>query len=342
MKRFTYLAIYLFLFHEHTINHLQQLFNLFLKNNKLHYFRAEKEKAKFQAEVYELLSQIESQNKEKIMSSKHIERLEVIISELKVKIEELNCTIVDITSHKQRLHSENIELIKNVQDIKVQLDNISHSKTQILSQYEDTRRRLEDEERRRSMIESTLHSIETELDSVRLQLEEESEARIDMERQLVKMQGEAQGWQNKYQTEAAAHLEEVEEIRRKYTVRITELEEHIESLIVKVNNLEKQKSRLSSEVEILIIDLEKSNNTCRELTKSVTTLEKANVEIKSRLDETVSLYESAQRDLRNKQQDIQRLNHDLDKTKDANSQLARENKKLGGSYELSFYSKLFT
>lgn len=44
---------------------------------------------------------------------------------------------------------------------------------------------------------------------------------------------------------------------RKYTTRLQEQEEHIESLVVKVNNLEKQKSRLQSEVEVLIIDLEK-------------------------------------------------------------------------------------
>lgn len=44
---------------------------------------------------------------------------------------------------------------------------------------------------------------------------------------------------------------------RKYTARIQEQEEHIETLLVKVNNLEKQKSRLQSEVEVLIIDLEK-------------------------------------------------------------------------------------
>lgn len=45
--------------------------------------------------------------------------------------------------------------------------------------------------------------------------------------------------------------------RRKYTVRLQEQEEHIEALVVKINNLEKQKSRLQSEVEVLIIDLEK-------------------------------------------------------------------------------------
>lgn len=47
------------------------------------------------------------------------------------------------------------------------------------------------------------------------------------------------------------------DFRKKYTVRLQEQEEHIETLIVKINNLEKQKSRLQSEVEILIIDLEK-------------------------------------------------------------------------------------
>jgi len=44
---------------------------------------------------------------------------------------------------------------------------------------------------------------------------------------------------------------------RKYSTRIQEQEEHIETLLVKINNLEKQKSRLQSEVEVLIIDLEK-------------------------------------------------------------------------------------
>lgn len=44
---------------------------------------------------------------------------------------------------------------------------------------------------------------------------------------------------------------------RKYSTRLQEQEEHIESLVVKINNLEKQKSRLQSEVEVLIIDLEK-------------------------------------------------------------------------------------
>lgn len=99
--------------------------------------------------------------------------------------------------------------------------------------------------------------MEVELESIRVQLEEESEARLDLERQLVRANGEATTWKSKYETESSARAEEIEELRRKYTVRIQEQEEHIESIVVKLNNLEKQKSRLQSEVEILIIDLEK-------------------------------------------------------------------------------------
>lgn len=62
-------------------------------------------------------------------------------------------------------------------------------------------------------MESSLHQVETELESVRVQLEEESEARLDLERQLVKANGDAQTWKSKYDTEAAARAEEVEELR---------------------------------------------------------------------------------------------------------------------------------
>jgi len=290
--------------------------------------KAEKEKAKFQQEVYELLSQVESSNKEKLISIKHCEKLEVTIHELNIRIEELNRTIVDITSHKTRLSQENIELTKEVQDLKVNIENVVYLRSQIAGQLEDARRRLEDDERRRSTLESQLHQVEIELESVRVQLEEESEARLDLERQLLKANSDANTWRSKYETEASARAEEVEEIRKKYTIRIQEQEEHIETLVVKINNLEKQKSRLQSEVEILIIDLEKANNTARELQKRVEHIERINVELKSRLDETTIAFEQSQRDLRNKATEVQRLNHELEKTREQKDALARENKKL--------------
>lgn len=263
------------------------------------------------------------------------------IHELHVKIEELNRTVLDITSHKSRLSQENVDLTKEVQDLKISIEAVQYSKCQLATQLEDSRRRLEEDERRRMTLESNLHAVEVELESLRVQLEEESEARLDLERQLVKATGEAGQWKNKYESECHARVEEVEEIRRKYTIRIQEQEEHIESLLVKVNTLEKQKSRLQSEVEVLIIDLEKANGVARDLQKRVEVLERTNIELKSRLEETVVLYEASQRDLRQKQQDLQRLSHELDKTREQKEILARENKKLGGmSSKISNHDRL--
>lgn len=46
-------------------------------------------------------------------------------------------------------------------------------------------------------------------------------------------------------------------LRRKLHQKMAEYEEQLEALLSKCSNLEKQKSRLQSEVEILIMDLEK-------------------------------------------------------------------------------------
>ncbi|KAL7052650.1 hypothetical protein ACKWTF_004953 [Chironomus riparius] len=291
--------------------------------------KAEKEKAKFQAEIYELFAQIESSNKEKIIYVKQIERLEVSVTELNVRIEELNRTIIDITNIKQRITQENIDLVKEVQDLKINIENVTYSRSQVLSQLEDSRRRLEEDERRRSSLEATLRQVESDMESLRLQLEEESEARLDLERQLNKANGDVSLYKNKYETEAASRIEEIEELRRKFTIRINEQEEHIESLVVKINSLEKIRTKLTTEIEVLIIDLEKANGVARDYQKRVEILERTNIDLKTRLEEHIALYEVAQRDLRNKQIEVSRLTGELDKTRDQKDQLARENKKIG-------------
>lgn len=256
--------------------------------------------------------------------------MEVHISELSIKIEECNRTILDITSLKQRISQENLDLVKEVQDLKINIESVTYSRSQVLSQLEDARRRLEEDDRRRSTLEAHLRSVEVELESIRIQLEEESEARLELERQLNRATGEASQWKSKYETESSSRIEEVEEIRRKFTIRIQEQEEHIESLVIKINSLEKLKVKLTTEVEVLIIDLEKANSTARDLQKRVEILERTNIELKSRLEETVLMYENTQRELRTKQVEIQRLVSELDKSRDQKDQLSRENKKLTG------------
>lgn len=73
-----------------------------------------------------------------------------------------------------------------------------------------------------------------------------------------------------------------------------------------------------------------ANNTARELQKRVEQLERINIDLKSRLEETSALFEQTQRDLRSKQAELQRVGHELEKTREQKDSLARENKKLSG------------
>lgn len=79
-------------------------------------------------------------------------------------------------------------------------------------------------------------------------------------------------------------------------------------------------------------EIPQANGTARELQKRVEQLERINIDLKTRLDETTALFEQAQRDLRNKQAEVQRLTHELDKTREQKDALTRENKKLAGEF----------
>lgn len=297
------------------------------QSNKIR-VKIEREKQKFQAEVYDLLAQVESANKDKMAAHKTVEKLEITIHDLNIRIEELNRTVTEITATRSRLSSENTELMKEIQEYKVSLDNSNHLKGQLASQLEDTRRRLEDEERRRASLEQQLHTLEVEVESLKVQLDEEAEVRMDLERQLSKANGDAATWKSKYEAESQAHADEVDELRRRLAQKTAEYEEQLQALLNKCSSLEKHKSRLQSEVEVLIMDLEKATTHAQNLEKRCSQLEKINHDLKSKVDELIALLETAQRDYRAKVAELQKLQHDYDKLKDQKDALLRENKKL--------------
>lgn len=112
--------------------------------------------------------------------------------------------------------------------------------------------------------------------------------------------------------------------------KITEYEEQLEALLNKCSSLEKQKSRLQSEVEVLIMDLEKATTHAQNLEKRCNQLEKINLDLKSKIEELTVMLEQTQRDLRAKTADLQKLQHEYEKLRDQKEALARENKKLSG------------
>lgn len=122
--------------------------------------------------------------------------------------------------------------------------------------------------------------------------------------------------------------------RRKMAQKISEYEEQLEALLTRCSNLEKQKSRLQSEVEVLIMDLEKATAHAQNLEKRVAQLEKLNIDLKSKVEELTILLEQSQRELRQKVAEIQKLQHEYEKMREQRDALQRENKKLVGVWSM--------
>ena len=109
----------------------------------------------------------------------------------------------------------------------------------------------------RQKLASEARNLNADLDAVREQLEEESEGRSDLQRQLSKANNEVQQWRTKFEQEGTARADELEESRRKLQAKFADAEQTAEAALLKVAALEKAKSRLTGELEDLMIDVER-------------------------------------------------------------------------------------
>lgn len=292
--------------------------------------KIDKERSKFQSEVYELTEQLERATVECANNNKNVKSLNIIIQELNIRVEEFNRTVIDLTSNKQRITSENIEMHRSVQELKVKIEEITYISKNASSNLMEVTRKYEDEERRRRKLEADVIMMSQELATLRSGYDEECELRIDIERKYSNECASAASYKVKWETEVRNRVDEIEEIKKKMFIRITELEEHITMISTKLTNADKQKSRLSQEVEILILDLEKANNNHRECKSRLEIVEREHRTLVVRHEELSILYDQCCKDLKMRISDLTKCSHDLETLKEQYERLHIESKKLAG------------
>ena len=130
-----------------------------------------------------------------------------------------------------------------------------------------------------------------DMDQLRENYEEEQEGRADAARQLAKANAELQDWRSKvcahnsqYSTKVTFSLllesglmlifslqhasgqlggvssEEMDELKRKFNAKLQEAQDQLDTANSKCSSLEKAKSRLSGELEDLMIEVERVRN----------------------------------------------------------------------------------
>ena len=102
---------------------------------------------------------------------------------------------------------------------------------------EDTRRLADAEARDRATLVGKFKSLETDLERLREKLEMENEAKADIQKAMSKALAETQIWKAKFNTEALARIEDLENARGKLLVRLQLPKAHITFFCIFCNHI---------------------------------------------------------------------------------------------------------
>merc|ERR1712012_763874 len=174
------------------------------------------------------------------------------------KVDDANLTLGDFASTKNKIACENSDLLRIVGDLDNNLNILAKQKAALAAQLNDVKALCDNEARERGLLLGKYRNLEHELDGARCALEEESAGRENTLRVVAKAEGEAQCWRQKYETDAVAEGEELEMTKMKLTARLTEAEAAIDNLNAKLNQVEKAKGKIASEIAEMTSSLDQA------------------------------------------------------------------------------------
>merc|ERR1719230_675985 len=189
-------------------------------------------------------------------NKKQVDTLNVINK----KVDSANLTLGDYSTAKNKIACENSDLLRIVGDLDNNLNILAKQKSALAAQLNDVKALCDNEARERGLLLGKYRNLEHELDGARCALEEESAGRENTLRLVAKAEAEAQCWRQKYETDAVAKGEELEMTKMKLTARLTEAEAAIDNLNAKLNQVEKAKGKIASEIAEMTSSLDQAQS----------------------------------------------------------------------------------
>merc|ERR1711899_270574 len=186
----------------------------------------------------------------------------------------------------------------------------------------------DNEARERGLLLGKYRNLEHELDGARCALEEESAGRENTLRLVAKAEAESQCWRQKYETDAVAKGEELEMTKMKLTARLTEAEAAIDNLNAKLNQVEKAKGKIASEISEMTSSLDQAQVLNAAMDRKAKQFDKVIGEWKGKVDRLSFDLDVSQKETRNASSDLFKIKSAYEETMLQLEEVRRENKTL--------------
>merc|ERR1711971_40542 len=209
--------------------------------------KAEKDKANMERDLGEARGGLDEAMRERANIEKNCKMSQGLIVESNTKMDELARALNEADSTKKKLQVEAQDLNRQIEETENAIGQLGKNKISLTTQLEDTKKLADAEARDRAQLLTKFKNLSTDCENLRMRIEEEAERKNDSLRALSKAQAEIQLWKSKFETEALSRIDELEGNKSKLGSRVTEAEETIESLNVKIAATEKVKHRIEGE-----------------------------------------------------------------------------------------------
>merc|ERR1719206_1560611 len=241
------------------------------------------------------------------------------------KVDDANLTLGDFASTKNKIACENSDLLRIVGDLDNNLNILAKQKAALAAQLNDVKALCDNEARERGLLLGKYRNLEHELDGARCALEEESAGRENTLRLVAKAEAESQCWRQKYETDAVAKGEELEMTKMKLTARLTEAEAAIDNLNAKLNQVEKAKGKIASEIAEMTSSLDQAQVLNAAMAKQ---FDKVIGEWKGKVDRLSFDLDVSQKETRNASSELFKVKSAYEETMLQLEEVRRENKTL--------------
>eukprot|EP00091_Calanus_sinicus_P019603 TRINITY_DN497_c0_g2_i5.p1 TRINITY_DN497_c0_g2~~TRINITY_DN497_c0_g2_i5.p1 ORF type:complete len:710 (+),score=295.70 TRINITY_DN497_c0_g2_i5:32-2161(+) len=208
--------------------------------------------------------------------------------------------------------------------MKLAIEHAGMDKNKFAAQLDELRRAADNEARNRNAAETKITSLERNIKTLTVEIEELRSIKINLEGSIEKWKQENGDWKKKYENEARLRVEDVDALKKKFTMEVNGLTDMVHNLEQKLKAAEAAKSKLSGEVNVLIKDFEHSQVVIKEMTAKFQSSEKSNIDLSAKLKEMTNLYEKADKDNKFRAGEIVKLGNEMDRLKMANETLTRD------------------
>merc|ERR1719356_1497134 len=244
------------------------------------------------------------------------------------KVDDANLTLGDFASNKNKISCENSDLLRIVGDLDNNLNILAKQKAALDAQLNDVKALCDNEARERRLLLGKYRNPEHELAGARCALEGEAAGRENTLRLVAKAEAESQCWRQKYETDAVAKGEELEMTKMKLTARLTEAEAAIDNLNAKLNQVEKAKGKIPSEIAEMTSSLDQAQVLNAAMDRKAKQFDKVIGEWKGKVDRLSFDLDVSQKETRNISSDLFKIKSAYEETIMQLEEVRRENKVL--------------